>query len=411
MKCETCGDGLAECVGHFGHIKLQLPVFHVGYFRFILSILHCICKKCSRVLLSPAERNRYTIRLQKSDISYLEKKCIYKDICDRCKKIKICSFCGFANGPVKKVALYKIAHFYVKASRKDKDYDDYLAPEIRQLVIDHKEIEEYVKRSKAEILDPVRVRDLFQRIPKCDYPFLLISKFDPQDLILTHIPVPPACIRPSVLNELESGSNEDDLTIKLSEIIFVNDVIEKRSAGGVTMVVEGWDFLQLQVALYINSETSGIPMNMRPTKQGRGLVQRLKGKHGRFRGNLSGKRVDFSSRSVISPNPNLRIDEVGVPLHIAKILTFSEQVTPANIRKLKTLVMRGADEHPGANFVENKKNGYKIFLKYANPRKIASELRCGDIVERHMADGDIVMFNRQPSLHRLSIMAHKVCFN
>lgn len=360
LKCDTCGDGLADCVGHFGHIKLQLPVFHVGYFRFILAILQCICKKCSRVLLPPNERNRFMFRIQKSDISYLEKKVIYKDICDKCKKIKVCSYCGFVNGPVKKVALYKVAHFHVKPSRKDKSNDDYLAPEILRLVEEHKEVEDAIRQSKSEILDPVRVRDLFQRIPKCDYPFLLIRNFDPQDLILTHIPVPPACIRPSVLNELESGSNEDDLTIKLSEIIFINDVIEKLSAGMVNKFILCWEFLQLHVALYINSETSGIPMNLKPLKQSRGLVQRLKGKHGRFRGNLSGKRVDFSSRSVISPNPNLRIDEVGVPLHIAKILTFSEQVTPANIRQMKALVMRGADEHPGANFVENKKTGNKM---------------------------------------------------
>ena len=74
-------------------------------------------------------------------------------------------------------------------------------------------------------------------------------------------------------------------------------------------LVEQWDFLQLQCALYINSSLSGIPAHMQPKKWIRSFSQRLKGKQGRFRGNLSGKRVDFSARTVISPDPNLRIDE------------------------------------------------------------------------------------------------------
>jgi DNA-directed RNA polymerase III subunit RPC1 len=75
-------------------------------------------------------------------------------------------------------------------------------------------------------------------------------------------------------------------------------------------LVEQWDFLQLQCALYINSSLSGIPAHMQPKKWIRSFAQRLKVKQGRFRGNLSGKRVGFSARTVISPDPNLRIDEV-----------------------------------------------------------------------------------------------------
>lgn len=364
QKCETCGDGLAECVGHFGHIDLVLPVFHVGYFRFILSILQTICKRCARVLLSADDRIKFMNHLRKPELSYLEKKSLHKQICDKCKKVKVCSFCGLANGTVKKAGLYKIAHLIPKPTtgRKDKTVEEDLSAELLSFIEENKEMEEHIRRCKAELLDPLRVQNLFKEIPTNDYCYLLIKDFDPIDLILTKIPVPPSCIRPSVLNELESGSNEDDLTIKLSEIIVVNDLIQKRRSSGasIAMLIEVWEFLQLQIALYINSETSGIPMNMRPKKLGRGLVQRLKGKHGRFRGNLSGKRVDFSSRSVISPNPNLKIDEVGVPKHIAKILTFPEKVTPANINKMKQLVRRGADEHPGANFIEDKKSGNKM---------------------------------------------------
>jgi DNA-directed RNA polymerase III subunit RPC1 len=263
-----------------------------------------------------------------------------------------------------------------------------------------------LKKSKAELLDPIRVKMLFSQIPDDELPFHLIQQFRPEDMIVTRVVVPPACIRPSVINDLDA-STEDDLTIKLSEIQFVNDVIAKRRAGGAQMsiLVEDWDFLQLRLTLYINSEISGIPYSMRPPKPTRGLVQRLKGKHGRFRGNLSGKRVDFSSRSVISPNPNLQIDEVGVPEFIAKILTFPEKVNSINMERLRKLVLNGADSHPGANFIEDS-NGVRTFLRYGNRINASRTLRIGDIVERHLCDGDKVLFNRQPSLHKLSIMCH-----
>ncbi|RWS28613.1 DNA-directed RNA polymerase III subunit RPC1-like protein, partial [Leptotrombidium deliense] len=407
-KCETCGEGLSDCCGHFGFIDIQLPVFHVGYFRFIIHILQTVCKSCSRVLLQEKDRTRYIMRLRKPDLSYLEKKSMLKEISDKCKKVKKCPYCDAFNGVIRKVALYKIVHVNVQTTTS-KTKEEVLSLDSLELLENNRDIEEFIKKTKSELLDPIKVRSLFQKIPESDLPFLLIKHSRPEDLILTRIPVPPACIRPSVINEMDAGSNEDDLTIKLSEIIFVNDIIEKRKASGanISMINEDWDFLQLHIALYINSETSGIPFNMRPKKPSRGLVQRLKGKHGRFRGNLSGKRVDFSSRSVISPNPNLQIDEVGVPMHIAKILSYPERVCSANINKMKELVCNGPDVHPGANFVEEKQKGIKTFLKYGNRKAVAAKLKIGDIVERHLADGDIVLFNRQPSLHKLSIMSHK----
>lgn len=195
--------------------------------------------------------------------------------------------------------------------------------------------------------------------------------------------------------------------MKQSEILLINDFIAKHmnTSGKMEIIQEDWDYLQLHVALYFNSEVSGVPLNMIPTKQTRGIVQRLKGKQGRFRGNLSGKRVDFSARTVISPDPNLMIHEVGVPDRVAKILTYPERVNSSNIQKLRQMVRNGTDNHPGANYVLQK-NGHKKYLAYGNRDKVAQDLKMGDIVERHLIDGDIVLFNRQPSLHKLSIMCH-----
>ena len=163
---------------------------------------------------------------------------------------------------------------------------------------------------------------------------------------------------------------------------------------------EQWEFLQLSVAMYINSELPGVPSQV-GQKPIRGFCQRLKGKQGRFRGNLSGKRVDFSGRTVISPDPNLRIDEVAVPERVAKILTYPERVTSFNIDKLRIAVRNGCDIHPGANYVTAGSNGFKKYLKFGNRVTIADGLKYGDVVERHIIDGDIVLFNRQPSLHKV----------
>ena len=131
----------------------------------------------------------------------------------------------------------------------------------------------------------------------------------------------------------------------------------------------------------------------------------MKGKQGRFRGNLSGKRVDFSGRTVISPDPNLINDQVAVPVHVAMILTYPERVNKSNIEFLRKLVMNGPDVHPGANFLLQRGTDMKKFLKFGNRAQISKELKYGDIVERHLIDNDIVLFNRQPSLHKLSIMS------
>ena len=184
-------------------------------------------------------------------------------------------------------------------------------------------------------------------------------------------------------------------------VVCNQDIRDAIQAGNPTnKLLEHWHRLQWTTALYLNAETPGVPLDMLKKKPNRGMAQRVKGKHGRFRQNLSGKRVDFTGRTVISPDPNCAIDEVMVPLLMAKVLTFPERVNRYNIDKLRKLVLNGPDVHPGANFVEIATNSpdeasNKISLVYARNRaKIADELKVGDVVERHLANGDAVLFNR-----------------
>lgn len=171
-------------------------------------------------------------------------------------------------------------------------------------------------------------------------------------------------------------SNEDDLTIKLGEMLQLNSLMRVSIEQGLDIkkLLEHWQLLQYTVAQYINSETPGLPLNLLGNKHIRALCQRLKGKHGRFRGNLSGKRVDFSGRTVISPDPNVEVDQVVIPVHMAKIMTFPERVSRSNFKSMQTLVRNGPNIHPGANFVEKKADGHKFFLAYSDRSKVASLL-------------------------------------
>lgn len=266
--CETCGKNLADCLGHYGYIDLELPCFHVGYFRAVIGILQMICKTCCHIMLSQEEKQQFLDFLKRPGLTYLQKRGLKKKISDKCRKKSTCHYCGAFNGTVKKCGLLKIIHEKYKTNKKvvDPIVSNFL--QSFETAIEHnKEVEPLLGRAQ-ENLNPLVVLNLFKRIPAEDVPLLLMNPEagKPSDLILTRLLVPPLCIRPSVVSDLKSGTNEDDLTMKLTEIIFLNDVIKKHRISGAKtqMIMEDWDFLQLQCALYINSELSGIPLNMAP---------------------------------------------------------------------------------------------------------------------------------------------------
>ncbi|RDD41425.1 DNA-directed RNA polymerase III subunit RPC1 [Trichoplax sp. H2] len=411
-SCETCRKGLADCVGHYGYLDLALPVFHCGFYKATITILQCICKKCSRVLLSPADYDQNLQIATRTRLGLQSRKALQKKVHEKCRKMAVCPSCGAINGIVKKAGSFKIIH---EKHRLNKKLSSIAISQTQDLLQDavesNKDLENFVASKSQEILNPLLVLKLFSGMS--DEDCLLVgmkpNNGRPEDLIIERLLVPPLCIRPSVMTDSQMGSNEDDLTMKLTEIILISDYINRSRQNGakIQILMELWDNLQIHVSLYINSETSGLPYGSQPNRPIRGFCQRLKGKSGRFRGNLSGKRVDYSTRTVISPDPNLRIDEVAIPYPVAMTLTYPQKVCRANIRFLKKLILNGADKHPGANFVMEEKTKLRKYLKYGNRGKIAKDLKYGDIVERHLQDGDIVLFNRQPSLHKMSIMSFR----
>ena len=366
-------------------------------------------------------------------------KSLLGEISKLCSKVKICPYCGAINGKVKHVQGVTGPTIIVHEINK-KDLENLEEKEEDEktfqrrydtaiLLFSQKKTKNNISYTKESINDSNNLNNIFNSSNSSTisteltspYIYSLFSHISPEDIIflgmdgensspidllINYIPVPPLPIRPTVTMSLE-GTNEDDLTIKLREMIHVNKVIKtyiEEGNGNTYKLMDDLNLLQSSHAYYINSNTKGINKNIVGNKQIRSLCTRLRGKTGRFRGNLSGKRVDFTGRTVISPDPNLRIDQLGVPVFMAMMLTYPERVNEINMKRMKKLIMNGTDKHPGANFVITNNGENKIYLAYVNREKICRELKVGDIVERHLKDGEIVLFNRQPSLHRVSIM-------
>ncbi len=439
-KCKTCHQKLSECAGHFGYIQLKLPVFHAGYFKHTLTILQCICKSCSRMLLTLPDREKYLRILRYKQVDALNRAQYFKKIVELCKRNLKCPYCSTNNGVVKKLGggTFKIIHDVGRAkgdiSREEREHRRMLDEAIKSIPELNKrddkrskrgdskdKKEDLVKTRLVELITPLRAFEILSEVTTEDSILLWMdTQFGrPESLIIWAVPVPPVPIRPSVpVDVAGGGTTEDDLTMKLQEIIFVNNALgmAMKKGAAMKMVTEDWEYLQIQVAQFINGETPGIPRAISGGKSIRGLCQRLKGKQGRFRGNLSGKRVDFSGRTVISPDPNLLVNQVGIPELVAKVMTYPERVFEHNRERLQSLIRNGHEKHPGANLIRKASHGsnkppQSILLAYLDDRKREEEakrLKVGDIVERHMCDDDIVLFNRQPSLHKMSIMAHNV---
>jgi len=358
LRCRTCGGSVGECQGHFGHFELTRPVVHVHYVKLIYSLLRMTCQKCGRILLDQAGMEKFAAGKK----SFKKLKSLVKNKCPYCGEVQ------------KKIKFLKPTTFI-----EDKS-----------------------------MLDSTQVRERLQRIPDSDLLYLGIKGMRPESLIITLLPVPPVTVRPSIT--LETGErSEDDLTHKLVDIVRINKRLAENIDLGAPefIILDLWELLQYHIATYINNEISGVPpARHRSGRVLKTLTQRLKTKEGRFRHNLIGKRVNYCARTVISPDPLIDINEVGVPLLIAKELTKTIVVNEKNIEHVREMVKR-YPEWPTVNYVI-RPDGRKKKVNELNKEEISKEIEIGHTVEKQLEDGDWAIFNRQPSLHRMSMMGHKV---
>ena len=431
-NCQTCQQTCLICPGHFGHLKLAQPLFHIGYIDHVYKILQCICPNCGRL---------------KVDYNEPEFQKIVKTYHGKQRLIQVHAFCSTrskcahfrsnnnnnqnananpeenqeSNGPI----------FSIEDVVKDSSFWKELGVDIQnpaQLLLDHRQkqtcahdIPEITRNEDGhftnkeqgggggmDIISAQKIQELFKSMCETDICALGLDpkRSRPEWMIITVLPIPPPHVRPPVQAEGLNPS-PDDVTHKLSTIIQFNRALLKEMKDGATQVAINviLDMLQYHLDTYfINDKPSIKRATTKNGKPIKAISQRLKGKEGHIRGHLSGKRVDFSARSVISPDPSIRIDQVGVPQEIAKILTFPEVVTSRNRDELLKLVRNGPEMLKGANYVINH-NQMKIDLNHASDKYLI-HLDDQSIVERHITDGDIVIFNRQPSLHKMSMMGH-----
>jgi len=357
VRCRTCGGRIKECLGHPGSIDLAKAVMHLKYIPLVEISLRSFCEHCGKLMLDDKALEKYSAG-------------------ERAKKAKDNKKCPHCQENQEKVKLDKPTTFY---------------------------------KGKVRIF-PTEIRERLVNIPDLELQKIGVDTKTcrPEWSILTSLLVPSVTVRPSII--LESGErSEDDLTHKMSDIIRANQRLwENLNAGAPEVIIEDlWDLLQYHITTFFDNSVSRVPPARHRSGQPlKTITERIKGKEGRIRKNIAGKRVNYSGRTVISPDPNLKINEVGVPFQIAKVVTVSESVTDMNMENMIKLIKKG-NEWPGANYI-TRPDGRKKRITKELEEELIEEIKPGYRIERHLNDGDVVLFNRHPSLHKASLMAHFV---
>lgn len=348
-KCQTCFNSKKLCMGHPGHIHLNYPVWNPPGFVELRKWLKIICFNCGHPFMPESTylRLRADKRLDlvaKNAKSYT----------------KPCVHCGAVHPNIRKVKKEPLTMLL--------EYPD-SGPYDMERLLPHKAAEILERVSDATVMALGR--------PIASHP---------RSLVIRDIPAPTSVIRPEVRKIGGGKSTNDDLTSMMQVIIKLNEMMPTVIPQAIDKKLEA-SIVDLCNAYYdfVKAGNEGTVVS---------LALRLKGKEGRFRKNLMGKRVRMMCRSTIAGNPRIRINEVGVPLIFAQTMQYKEIVQEFNKKRILGYIQNGRDgKYPGASTIV-KKNGTRYDVK--TEREI--ELEVGDQVWRDMIDGDPVNFNRQPSL-------------
>ena len=376
LKCKTCGSKLKECSGHFGYIELARPIVHLKFVNIIQNLLKSTCRDCGRILIpkNKIDKAKQELDRVEHEAGIEERRKYIKTIISSLKTVNKCPWC-----------------------------------KARQYKINLEKPTTFIENDKR--INPIEVRTRLEKVQDEDLElFGLSPKYArPEWMILTILPIPPVTMRPSIT--LESGErSEDDLTHKLGDIVRINQrLFENINAGAPEIIIEDlWDLLQYHITTFFDNNVSELPPARHRSGQPlKTITERIKSKEGRIRHNLAGKRTNFSSRTVISPDPMLSLNEVGVPMEVAMKLTVPERVNEWNMGHLKKFIKNGPNKYPGANYII-RPDGKKKKLTEETIEASLEELQPGYVVERQLLNGDVAIFNRQPSLHRMSMMCHKI---
>ncbi|XP_059057575.1 DNA-directed RNA polymerase I subunit RPA1 [Achroia grisella] len=466
--CATCGNVLLHCPGHFGHIELPLVVVNPLFQKTIYSLFRISCLKCFKIQMD--NRTKFLLKLQlelieaghvtaaldlehfTGDIKVLNKETRKEKTH---KVIKKCQKLLKSVDPVTEV-------FHNKNS--DKLRSKIMNSYFRSINIaktcafcSNKLIKITTSAGRlmcnsssdgtgkgVKILMPDEIKSYCTKIAQNDedilihsIPLLRNTKVKPvTDIFFMEVvPVVPNNIRPcnvlqgELVEHAQSNIYKSILQISFTirvilQVLSASDHqktinnLDKRprnvyehAYGGTPAekLHNSWQELQKTVNMLLTCENQGFAS--------KGLKQIIEKKTGLIRMHMMGKRVNFAARSVITPDPNVDIDEIGVPEAFAKKLTYPIPVTEWNVDELRKMIINGPNIHPGAEKLEIE-NGRIIRIPPDSIQKrksIAKRLLTPDeyktsglkIVHRHLINGDIMILNRQPSLHKPSMMAHR----
>ena len=381
LFCPTDGLTCLDTPGYFGHMEMAMPVYFIQHIKEIVKITKLICYRCSKLLINKQKYSYLMDMKPEERWNFVNSKHYGRcgedtdDGCG-CKQPTKMKTDGFASLNA------------VWENMKVEGSDE--------------------AQTITQKLTPEKVYKMFKRISDEDVQFMGLSPVwsRPEWMICKVLPVPPPAVRPSVKHDAQQRS-EDDLTHIYMNILKTNNMLKEKIASNANPVIidKYHQILQYYVAMVANNKASGAsPIGQPSGRPLQCIAGRLNTKQGRLRGNLMRKRVDFSARSVITGDPNLSICQLGVPMKIAKNITKPVTVNERNRNFLTKMVQNGPDAYPGAKMLE-RKNGHTIHLRHVD--RMSLRLEDGDKIHRHMMDGDHVLFNRQPSLHKMSMMCHE----
>jgi len=468
-RCRTCGlfGGKAGCPGHFGHIDLAMPVFFVMYLTSCKNLLNSVCYYCSRLLVDKdalrrkshgkwdtmGADERWHVVTHSKRTSVCPYHCT--DVYDlpqpqySVEKIRVVINWDAMNDWISKQVLAKEQNAergvlqgpFCPCNRcgEHRRVTRYAHPGCNcELCCKHREnAAKMIKSAKSLTERELTAADasvILAGMHEDDLEFLgvrvdpVTKAGHPKDMILEKLPVEPRPLRPPSAHDKGRSRSQNDKTHKYQEImkanLLIREQISQATNGAVDRITPANIFslpavvrqhvnsadvqtYEWQIATLFHNEIKNVKVDrQRSGKPFKSLNQQFKGKHGWWRQHAVAKRCDQTARAVVTPCNALDIDELGVPLSICLTNTKPVTVTSFNIGELTEAVRLGPDVLGGASHLKDI-DGEEIDLRHCQNRE-RIELRVGMTVDRYLKKGDIVMFNRQPTLHRSSIMAHKV---
>lgn len=380
VLCKTCRCRMDTGHGHFGKIHLFEPVYNINFIAYVVVLLNLLCPKCYNCVMPQKYMDqllRATSQAERRDIcrKYMNKK--KKNEVVRCRN-EVCGFMG---------------HFHYSLNEKI-NIDLSIDGEKRMFWARYAHTA--LKSILSENIDLFGFNSVYSR---------------PENFIIQDLLVIPVNHRqPNIVNEGVKRS-ESEISALYENIIKTNRSLAESITNHSTddIIKTKYGLLTLAIAALFSKRFASEGM-FGKKKSYRSIEEQLNGKEGYIRGRIHGKRVDYCARAHITPDADLKIDQLGIPEHIAMQVTMMEKVTPMNIERLRIVVSRGMDKYPGANRII-KRDGRRLRLQDTQPKALrlnADQLENGDLVFRHLIDNDIVTFNRQPSLHKASILGFRI---